>query len=105
MNILYHPLDPQAQSDLQLMNDVTSFISNSEDQAPMINHVGIPIFHEINRIAADHVRKAREKAPKYTKRSRAKSRNSEDSNTESDESNDEDHNTEEPWGSSTASEV
>ncbi|KAF7867341.1 hypothetical protein EAF04_005424 [Stromatinia cepivora] len=93
-NILQHPLDPQAQSDLQLMNDVISFISSFEDHGAAESHPAAPIFQEVNRVAAEHVNKAQRGAPKYTKRSRASSCNIEEPHTESDESDEEDYNAE-----------
>lgn len=104
-NILQHPLDPQVQSDLQLMNDVMSFLSSFEDQGAAESHPSIPIFQEINRVAMEHVNKAQLRAPKNTKRSRAKSSNTEEPNTESDDSDDEDYRTEELESRKTVSEV
>ncbi|QSZ31053.1 hypothetical protein DSL72_000614 [Monilinia vaccinii-corymbosi] len=103
-NILQHPLDPQVQSDLRLMNDVISFISSFEDQCSGTGHPALPIFQEITRVAAEHVNKAQFKAPKYSKRSRAKYCNVDNTNTESDESDYEDYKTEEQAGSMTGSE-
>ncbi|KAG4031278.1 hypothetical protein MFRU_009g00680 [Monilinia fructicola] len=103
-NILHHPLDPQVQSDLRLMNDVISFISSFEDQCSGTGHPAVPIFQEINRVAADHVNKAQHKAPKYTKRSRAKSRNIENPNSEDDDSEHEDYRAERHARSTTGSE-
>ncbi|KAF7923624.1 hypothetical protein EAE99_006883 [Botrytis elliptica] len=104
-NILQHPLDPQVQSDLQLMNDVVSFLSSFEDQGAAESHPSIPIFQEINRVAMEHVNKAQRRAPKNTKRSRAKSSNTEEPNTESDDSDDEDYRTEELESRKTVSEI
>ncbi|KAJ8070354.1 hypothetical protein OCU04_000735 [Sclerotinia nivalis] len=104
-NILQHPLDPQAQYDLQLMNDVISFLSNFEDHGPADSHPTVPVFQEVNRVAAEHVNKAQREAPKYTKRSRASSRNFEEPHTESDESDEEDYKAEEKVGSNTVAEA
>ncbi|PQE22827.1 fungal specific transcription factor domain protein [Rutstroemia sp. NJR-2017a BBW] len=89
-NLLQHPLDPQAQSDLRLMNKVTSFLSSfSDDQASEDLNPIIPIFLEINRVAADYVVKARKKPSKNSKRSRGESFNTAESSSGSDESSDE----------------
>ncbi|KAF7958566.1 hypothetical protein EAE96_002106 [Botrytis aclada] len=104
-NILQHPLDPQVQPDLQLMNDVVLFLSSFEDRGAAESHPSVPIFQEINRVAVEHVKKAQRRAPKYTKRSRATSRNTEEPNTESDDSNDEDYRTEELESHKTVSEI
>lgn len=104
-NILQHPLDPQAQPDLQLMSDVVSFLSSFEDQGAAESHPSVPIFQEINRVAVEHVKKAQRRAPKLTKRSRARSRNNEEPDTESDYSGDEDYRAEELVSRKTISEV
>lgn len=104
-NILHHPLDPKVESDLQLMIDVTSFLSSFEDQNVSVSDSAVPIFQEINRVAAEHVNKAQYKAPKYTKRSRAISRNTEEPDAESDESDNEDYKTDELISNKTISGV
>ncbi|TGO90997.1 hypothetical protein BPOR_0043g00080 [Botrytis porri] len=104
-NILQHPLDPQVQSDLQLMNDVVSFLSSFEDQGAAESHPSTPIFQEINRVAMEHVNKAQSRAPKNTKRSRATSRNTVEPITESDDSDYEDYRTEELESRKTVSEM
>ncbi|KAM0137778.1 hypothetical protein ACHAP3_004008 [Botrytis cinerea] len=104
-NILQHPLEPQVQPDLQLMSDVVSFLSSFEDQGAAESHPSVPIFQEINRVAVEHVKKAQRRAPKLTKRSRARSRNNEEPDTESDYSDDEDYRAEELESRKTLSEV
>ncbi|EDO01858.1 hypothetical protein SS1G_04333 [Sclerotinia sclerotiorum 1980 UF-70] len=94
-HILQYPLDPQAQYDIQLMNDVISFLSSFEDNGAAESHPAVPIFHEINRVAAEHVNKAQHEATQYTKRSRDSSRDVEEPYTESDESEEEDYEVEE----------
>ncbi|KAM3084212.1 hypothetical protein ACMFMF_001570 [Clarireedia jacksonii] len=96
-NLLQHPLDPQAQSDLRLMNNVTSFLSNfssSQDSEDFNPHV--PTFLEINRIAADYVDKARKEPSKNSKRRRGQSFNTSELPSDSDESSDELYETAEP---------
>jgi hypothetical protein len=96
-NLLQHPLDSQAQSDLRLMNNVTSFLSSfsdsqdSEDLNPII-----PMFLEISRVAADYVDKASKEPSKNSKRSRGQSFNTAESPSGSDESSDELYETIEP---------
>ncbi|CAD6448104.1 c61468a0-9166-417d-a668-0208a30c0a27 [Sclerotinia trifoliorum] len=90
-NVLEHPLDPQAQYDIQLMNDVISFLSSFEDSGAAESHPAVPIFQEMNHVAAEHVKKAQREATQYTKRSRSSSHDSEELYTESDESEEEDY--------------
>lgn len=97
-NLLQHPLDPQAQSDLRLMNNVTSFLSNFSDILHSEEEVNpiVPIFLEINRIAADYVDTARRRSSKNSKRSRGQSSHTAESPSDSDESSDELYETIEP---------
>ena len=70
-NILKNPRDPQALSDIELMESVSQlFYGTLEDMDYIRENKVLRVFREVNRLATIYVKKARSQGPLKAKRGR-----------------------------------